>query len=129
MDKTGILLSGIGKVLDSHGNIEFAYLFGSYADGNAFPASDIDIAVYLSSGPAGLNDELVLHTMLSRELKCNNVDLIMINNTRNIILLEDIIKNGKVIYDKNSPLREQFELKVFHSAIDFKFQRKVFAGR
>lgn len=32
--------------------IEFAYLFGSYAEGNYAPTSDIDLAVYFVSNPS-----------------------------------------------------------------------------
>ncbi len=108
--------------------VEFAYLFGSFARGDDFPFSDIDIAVYLS-GKASLDDELRLYSIIGRELKHDNLDLLILNNTNNIILLEDIVRYGKVIYDRNPSLRESFELRVLHDAIDFKYQRKVFAGR
>jgi predicted nucleotidyltransferase len=108
--------------------IKFAYLFGSFARGDGFSFSDIDIAVYLS-GKASLADELKLYSIISRELKHDNIDLLILNNTNNIILLEDIVRYGKVVCDRNPPLRESFELRVLHDAIDFKYQRKVFAGR
>lgn len=108
--------------------VEFAYLFGSFARGDEFPFSDIDIAVYLS-GKASLADELRLYSIIGRELKHDNIDLLILNNTNNIILLEDIVRYGKVVYDRNPSLRESFELRVLHDAIDFKYQRKVFAGR
>ncbi|MFZ6006219.1 MAG: type VII toxin-antitoxin system MntA family adenylyltransferase antitoxin, partial [Nitrospirota bacterium] len=108
--------------------VEFAYLFGSFARGDEFPFSDIDIAVYLS-GKASLADELRLYSIIGRELKHDNVDLLILNNTNNIILLDDIVRYGKVVCDRNPSLRESFELRVLHDAIDFKYQRKVFAGR
>ncbi|MEW6740746.1 MAG: nucleotidyltransferase domain-containing protein [Nitrospirota bacterium] len=108
--------------------VKFAYLFGSFARGDEFPFSDIDIAVYLS-GRASLADELRLYSIIGRELKHDNVDLLILNNTNNIILLDDIVRYGKVVCDRNPSLRESFELRVLHDAIDFKYQRKVFAGR
>ncbi len=108
--------------------VEFAYLFGSFARGNEFSFSDIDIAVYLSKKPS-LADELKLYSIICRELKHNNLDLLILNDTNNIILLDDIVRYGKVVYDRSPSLRESFELRVLHNAIDFKYQRKVFAGR
>lgn len=108
--------------------VAFAYLFGSFARGDNFTISDIDIAVYLS-GKASLADELRLYSTICRELKHDNIDLIILNNTNNIMLLDEIVRYGKVVCDRNPSLRESFELRVLHDAIDFKHQRKVFVGR
>ncbi|OGW21738.1 MAG: hypothetical protein A2Z82_00060 [Nitrospirae bacterium GWA2_46_11] len=108
--------------------VEFAYLFGSVARGNEFSFSDMDIAVYLR-GKASLADELRLYSIIGRELKRDNIDLVILNNINNLMLLEDIVGYGRVVYDKNISLRKSFELRVLHDAIDFKYQRKVFAGR
>jgi predicted nucleotidyltransferase len=108
--------------------VEFAYLFGSEAKGTSGALSDIDIAVYLSK-EASLADELRLYSIVGRGLKRDNLDLVILNNTNNLILLDDIVRYGKVVCDRNPSLRESFELRVLHDAIDFKHQRKVFAGR
>lgn len=108
--------------------IEFAYLFGSYAQGTQTPSSDIDVAVYFTSEPS-VDDELSMHVFLTRQLKTDRIDLLVLNRAKNFILLEEIVRNGKVVYDKNPELRKMFEYKIIHSAIDFKTQRKVFAGR
>jgi predicted nucleotidyltransferase len=118
----------LNDILSGTGEVEFAYLFGSCARGDSFPFSDIDIAVYLSRKSAPLNVELELHSVLSRKLKSNKVDLVVLNNTHNLMLLEEIVRFGKVVYDKNQSSREEFELKVLHDTIDFKYQRKLFAG-
>lgn len=116
------------EVFRKIGNVEFAYLFGSSARGDEFPMSDVDIAVYMRSKDVRLDDELRLHSELSRGLESNSIDLIILNKARNIILLEEIVRHGKVVCDNNPSLRESFELKILHDAIDFKDQRKVFAG-
>ena len=85
--------------------MEFAYLFGSSARGDEFPLSDIDIAVYMRSQNVRLDDELRLHSILSRGLKSNKVDLVILNRARNIILLEEIIRHGRVVCDNNSSLK------------------------
>lgn len=117
--------SGIFKGLEG---VEFAYLFGSCARGDSFPLSDIDIAVYTGGGMTSLDDELRLHTELCRRLKTDKIDIVFLNRATNFMLLDEIVRRGRVIYDKNPSLREEFELKALHDAIDFKNQRKVFAG-
>ncbi len=107
--------------------IRFAYLYGSLAQGLETPMSDIDIAVY-SKGLLSLNEELDLHLSISRELATDSVDLLFLNRTINIMLLEEIIKKGIVIYDSDPEFRLDFELRVLHEAIDFKEQRKAILG-
>lgn len=116
------------NLLDETIKVEFAYLFGSVSGGNSGAFSDIDIAVYLSIKPS-LEQELDLHLFLSRELKTDRIDLLILNNARNIVLMDEIIKKGIVVYEKNRSLRESFETRILHEAIDFKEQRKVFLGR
>lgn len=118
----------ISAIFEKIERVEFAYLFGSFARGDAFPFSDIDIAVYLKDKPS-LTDELELYSVSGRELGHNNIDLVILNNINNLILLEHIVRYGKVVSDRNPSLRESFELTVLHDVIDFKYQRKVFAGR
>lgn len=118
----------LNEIFQKIEDVEFAYLFGSSARGDEFPLSDIDIAVYMRSGNIHFDDEMRLHSILSRGLKSNNVDLVILNRTKNIIFLEEIVRYGRVVCDNNLSLRESFELNVLHDAIDFKRQRKVFAG-
>lgn len=109
--------------------VEFAYLFGSHARLDASPLSDIDIAVYLNTCRVSLDKELELYAILSRELNSNSIDLIILNNSDNTTLLAEIIRGGKVVYDRSLSLREDFELRILHDSIDFIYQRKVFAGK
>ena len=86
------------------------------------------MAVYFASNPS-VDDELRLHAFLTRQLKTDKIDLLVLNRAKNLILLEEIVREGKVIYDRKPELRKIFEYKIIHSAIDFKLQRKMFAGR
>nr|MBF0222217.1 hypothetical protein [Desulfobulbaceae bacterium] len=40
------------------------------------------------------------------------------------MLLDQITRTGKVIWERDSEEREVFELKIQHMAIDFQFQRQ-----
>lgn len=123
-----VVLSTLDEIFHKMEVVEFAYLFGSCARADSFPLSDIDIAVYVNSKDISLDDELKLHSALSRGLKSDKVDLVVLNRTNNIMLLDEIVRYGKVVCDKNPSLRESFELRALHAAMDFKYQRKVFAG-
>ncbi len=108
----------------------FAYLFGSAARGDIGPLSDIDIAVFLSPGPGESYQEmkLSLHADLCRALKTNEVDVLVLNGATNIIILDEIVRQGRVVCDMNPELREEFELNILHGAIDFREQRFAVMG-
>lgn len=108
----------------------FVYLFGSAARDNMSHLSDIDIAVFLSKGDkkSYFDIKLSLYADLCRALKRNDIDVIVLNITNNIILLDEIIREGIVLFDKDRDLREEFEHKILHQAIDFKEQRVALMG-
>lgn len=122
------ILSPIFERYKDH--IAFAYLFGSAALGSLTPLSDIDIAVYLygKERKAYYDTGLSLHADICRALKKNDVDLVILNTVKNIILLDEIARNSIVLFDKDKNLREDFEHRVLHRAIDFKEQRKAIIG-
>ena len=87
----------VKKLFDEeyNGEIEFCYLFGSYAKGYATNISDIDLCVATSlSGLdfAGLSERL-------RETLHKKIDLIRLNNLKdNVDLVSEIMKGGIKIY-------------------------------
>jgi len=119
----------LSQVMDKSQNILFAYLFGSHITGIITESSDMDVAVYLDKKHADIDDYLSLHSALSRALKTDKVDLVILNNANNLILLDSIVRHGILVIDKDKDRREEFELRVLHSAIDFKEQRKAIIGR
>ena len=108
------------------------YLFGSAADGTATDSSDIDIAVLLRN--TGNQEETFLrfnlYADLCRTLGRNDIDLVILNYTSNLILKDTIIRHGIVLYtaDDSDNERIDFELKVMHSCTDFKLQRHRVMG-
>jgi len=101
--------------LVSMDNVSFAYLFGSYAKDQQTPNSDIDVAIYLNT--YCLDKELQINYELSKLLK-KDVDIVILNHTKNLFLLESILRDGVVL--KESPLRIDFELKKQHEILDYK---------
>lgn len=124
------IIKTLSPVFERVGCIRFSYLFGSMAKGDVAPLSDIDVAVYLSNGDPGtlFDVKLTLHGDICRALKRNDVDLVVLNTVANEMLIEDIIRHGVVIYDRDPDAREDYEVGALHKAIDFKTQRLSVMG-
>ncbi|HBA89853.1 MAG TPA: hypothetical protein DCZ75_18235 [Geobacter sp.] len=107
------------------GRISVVYLFGSSANGDAGPNSDIDLAVLLpkSEPVADFDFRLEFYADCSRALKRNDIDVVILNGTRNLFLLESVVSRGIVLFDDDRELREEYEVQVMHDFIDFRDQR------
>ncbi len=119
----------VSQVLSKSENVLFAYMFGSHIGGMITKTSDIDIAAYMDKKHPDIDDYLSLHVALSRAIRTDKIDLLILNNTGNLILLDSIVRYGILVADKDKNLREEFELRILHSAIDFTEQRKAIIGR
>jgi len=108
----------------------FAYLFGSLAERKEGPLSDVDVAVFLKNEFASSHFDVKLSLLgdFCRALGRNDVDVVVLNHTHNLMLLEGIIRIGVVLLDEDPRLRADFELKALHRAIDFKTQRAAVMG-
>ncbi len=105
-------------------NIEFGYVFGSYADETFNDRSDVDIAVYLTE--FNFDIELSIHFELSRLLN-KNVDLVVLNKAKNLYLLEDIMQKGFLLKDGDK--RFDFEVRKHHQFVDFiEFKKRIYAS-
>lgn len=124
------VVNNLRPIIEKYENIRFAYLFGSIAKNDPMPLSDIDIAIFLSKEDKKLyyNLKIDIHADVCRTLKRNDIDVVVINTTNNIMLLEEIIRYGIILFDRNKDLREEFEHKILHRAIDFKEQRRAIVG-
>ena len=113
-----------------HEEIVAAYLFGSTARGATSRSSDIDIAVLTRNRDkkSGASLKFRLYPDLCRALKRNDVDLVLLNLSGNLILNDEIVRHGKVLYSTDDDAREEFELNVLHRCADFKFQRRYAMG-
>lgn len=107
-----------------------AYLFGSTVKGTTSPSSDIDIALLTrdSDKKNGAALKFNLYADICRTLKRNDIDLVLLNLSGNLILNDEIIRYGKILFSNDDGAREEFELKVLHSSTDFKFQRHYAMG-
>lgn len=82
------------KVLEQY-DVNFCYLFGSYAKGKATPMSDVDLLI--SADVKGLKFYGLVEEI--REALRKKVDILDINQLKeNIELTEEILKDGIKIY-------------------------------
>lgn len=106
------------------------YLFGSQARGEATDRSDLDLAVLLrpTAVSAAASHRFTLFAECSRALHRNDIDLIILNTANNLILKDEIIRAGIVLYDGDTDTRLDYELKTLHQALDFRYQRQMAMG-
>lgn len=110
------------KVFEKEG-VGFAYLFGSQATGKTNRESDYDIAVYISSK---LSEEklfqkrLKLIAEVSKIIKSDNLDLVILNTVRSPFFRFVIIKEGDLIFEKDIEARIDLELKIIQEYEDYK---------
>ena len=109
----------ISTLLNQDSNVAFGYLFGSFATGGHDARSDVDVAVYVVD--PSLDARMKLHHALQKALG-RDIDLVVLNETRNIYLLEAILRDGIVL--KDHPDREYFEVMKHHEVLDYKHFRK-----
>lgn len=82
------------KVLEQY-DVNFCYLFGSYAKKKATPTSDVDLLI--SADVKGLKFYGLIEEI--RGVLCKKVDVLDINQLKdNIELTEEILKDGIKIY-------------------------------
>ena len=125
------IIEVLQRTLDkSRDKVLFAYLFGSLAESRGGPLSDVDVAVFLDDECAANHWDvrMTLQADLSRALGRNDVDVVILNHTHNLMLLDEIIRRGVILLDQDQQVRVDFELKTLHRAIDFKIQRATTIG-
>lgn len=115
----------IKKLLSQIDEIQFAYLFGSYAKSTQNKNSDIDIAVYLKKEFDSFDTKLKIHHQLEITLN-KEIDLITLNTIKNFDLLNDILNDAILLKESESDERVMFELHKEHEILDYKeFKRML----
>jgi len=98
-------------------NILLTYIFGSQVTGKTGPLSDYDFAVFLSQKPP-FQFKYKLKNKLLSILNSKQVDLVILNDAP-IELKYKIIATGKVIFQKNSIVRTEFEADTLSRYFDY----------
>lgn len=124
------LMEILEKFFSQEKGVLFCYLFGSFAYKNFTSKSDIDIAVFLDKKKNRdfFEKRLELIAELSKLLK-READVIILNNLRSIFLRYVILKEGRLIFEKDRGKRIDFELKTLNEYFDFKPILKMYRQR
>ncbi len=98
--------------------VQFAYLFGSHARGQALPHSDVDVGVYLGepNEKTRLEIQASLLSDLMRALHTEDVDLVLLDQAPPRFAYNVI--QGKPIYSANERARARAETKILSRYYD-----------
>ncbi len=115
--------------------VQAAYLFGSQATGKAGKLSDYDFAVLLDEKKVSEKQyakyQLEIISELLRAVKTDHLDLIILNNPKTPLFLKyNVIKGGKIIYEKNKKAeneRKNLEFHILRRWLDEQYFEKVWS--
>ena len=110
----------LNSIFNQYPEIGLVYLFGSRVRGDVGPLSDYDFAVYLENADKKRMFEIKfsLQAKLSRSLKTDNVDVVLLNIAGSPESKYNIIKEGKIIFEKKES-RITVEPKILNEYFDF----------
>lgn len=109
------------EYLAAQPDVVAAYLFGSVAEGRAHPRSDVDIAVLLA---ADLDEE----TRFDRRLRLGWEAESIVGRRTDLVVLNDapprlqhqVLKHGRLIYERDQAARVEFEVRAGKIYADLK---------
>jgi len=119
MDKKEIT-NMIVPIVKSHSEIKLAYLFGSQVTGDIGALSDYDFAFYVDEKDSKKLYDLkfILMDEISRTLKTDRIDIIILNLTDSPELKYKIIKEGRLLYSEE-PFKVLIEPRILNDYFDF----------
>jgi predicted nucleotidyltransferase len=92
------------------------YLFGSRAQGDAHPASDLDLAVLLDV-PVSLSEELELRAEAVRILQRDDIDLVLLDQASPLLRYE-VIAGGRRLFARPGFDADLYEQRVLMEYLD-----------
>lgn len=111
--------------------IVLAYLFGSLMDKLKGHVHDIDVAILVASdkfekldqaAPFGYTTQL--NVELAHRVRCDRIDLVILNDAPPL-LLKEVISKGKIIYCASEVERIKFEITALQKYADTAHLRKI----
>jgi hypothetical protein len=111
------ILDRLSTVLESVESVLFAYLHGSFLDGNF---NDIDIGVFANEVQVKelMRYELELESLIDDAIKGFPVEIRILNRAP-VSFNYHVIKNGMYIFCRDDNKRVDFEMKVMDTYFDF----------
>jgi predicted nucleotidyltransferase len=119
--------SGLVAFLGTQPDVIAAYLFGSLAQGRATSSSDVDIAVLLSPADPESVWERQLQLMGEIERFVHGQVEVVILDTAPPILQDQVLRYGRLLYERDRRARVTFEVQAGKSYADLKPMTRFFA--
>lgn len=117
----------MNKIFESYPEIKLVYFFGSKSQSKDGPLSDYDFGIYLDSSDKNemFDIRIKLQSKISEHLKTDKIDLVILNLTESPELKYNIIKEGKLIFEKK-PFKVLIEPKILNEYFDFNYTLSMF---
>jgi predicted nucleotidyltransferase len=125
--QTGALV----RRLENYPEVIAAYLFGSAAQGQLGPLSDLDLALLIeSSTPRSKKLSLICNVGSDiQELHHREGDVKILNSIENLPFLYEILSTGTLIFERSPDLHRAFVAQSILRYLDFKsFHDRMLAG-
>ena len=111
---------GLVAFLDEQPDVVAVYLFGSHAEGRAHPDSDVDLAVQLrASDDAEVFDRRLRLMDEFDAFVEGDVDVVVVN-TAPPLLQHQVLKRGRLIYERDRAARVEFAVRAMQRYADLK---------
>ena len=125
IEQSGEIMRKLKDYFEKRDDVVMAFLFGSFAKGQAVYDSDVDIAVYFKPEKRRVEseedkiypEENQIWENVEKIIK-RNVDLVILNKARPLVAF-DVLQTGMPIIIKNRPLYWNFYSLIHSSALDF----------
>lgn len=114
------LMEKLAPLFEKYPTVKLVYFFGSRAEGKEGPMSDYDFAIHLDekNRKKMFNTKSLLMDEISLALKTEKIDIVILNTTESPEIKYEIIKNGKLIYEKE-PYKVIIEPDILREYFDF----------
>lgn len=106
----------------------FAYLFGGLVQYGWRPLSDVDIAVWIRSGPLSPELKLDLMGQIMDALGTEEIDLVFLNEAP-ISLAGRVLEHCRLVLDSDPFARHAYESAVRRMFYDFRIKERQFFAR
>ena len=115
------MIEQLKNIAARHHQIDAVYLFGTAATGKLRPNSDLDMAVLLAE-PYSEDELATVHAHLISEVEAavhREADVKILNELEHLPLVQSIIAEGLLIYDRQPQRRRAFVVKKNLEYLDF----------
>lgn len=122
-------LDGLGDAIAAAApDVEFAYLFGSAAEGRLTPRSDVDVAIFVSARADADTVRLDVARAVARHLGTDAVDVVLLNSAP-LALTGRILTSRRVVIDRAPFVRHRYESLTARMFQDFRIREHRLLAR